>query len=533
MSRSFRRLTRRLACAMLTLLIALAPSFSCASSYTTSLTCAIVATDDLVLRPLELNQRDVVSVLDLVYESLFTLDDNYAPQPELAYSYDFVSGGQRLRVVLRDDVTFHSGKKLTSEDVIATLDYMRELSGFDAKLNSDVALEDRGLYYATFYTLKSWEAEDDRTLLFTLSRPSYGSLYAFTFPILPANEVRNAMPSGTGPYKYDGYEQGSAIWLTANMSWWQHPPQVRNIRANIYRDSELALNAFDTQAVDIAMSRSINASRYSGSLNSYSLSARTRQLEVLLLNRAQKLFQSDDKGENLVRRAVSYAINRSALISSVYQGMATVAYTPIPAGTWLSNESTIEDIYDPLMAAALLEQAGYQLANDGKRYRGGEVMPTLRMLVYDEPGSTVRTNAANLIKEQLEAVGFSIVVETWQRKNVIEKLRNLDYYFVLAAFNFDVSPDPGFTLSSTGSCNYTRYRSDTMNALLDKLRKTECISAEAYAETMREIQAQFIQDMPYLPLYWRSGTLLSRSAFTNARDIRELELLRGVEAFTY
>ena len=50
---------------------------------TTSLTCAITATDDLRLRPLELNQRDVVSVLDLVYEGLFTVDDDYAPQPEL------------------------------------------------------------------------------------------------------------------------------------------------------------------------------------------------------------------------------------------------------------------------------------------------------------------------------------------------------------------------------------------------------------------------------------------------------------------
>ena len=134
---------RRAAAAILCCALALSPA--CASAATTSLTCAIVATTDLALRPLELNQRDVVSVLDLVYESLFTLDDNYAPQPELAYSCDFVSGGQRLRIVLRDDVTFHSGKKLTSEDVIATLDYMYELSGFESDLNSDVDVTERGL----------------------------------------------------------------------------------------------------------------------------------------------------------------------------------------------------------------------------------------------------------------------------------------------------------------------------------------------------------------------------------------------------
>ena len=109
------------------------------------LTCAIVATDDLALRPLELNQRDVVSVLDLVYEGLFTMDDDYVPQPELAYSYEFVSDGRRLRVTLRQDVKFHNGQPLTAHDVVATLDYMYDLSGFDEDLNSEVELTDRGL----------------------------------------------------------------------------------------------------------------------------------------------------------------------------------------------------------------------------------------------------------------------------------------------------------------------------------------------------------------------------------------------------
>ena len=115
-----------------------------------ALTCAIVATDDLRLRPLELNQRDPVSVLDVVYEGLFTMDDNYQPQPELAYSYDFVSEGRRLEVKLRNGVTFHNGQPLTAHDVVATLDYMLELSGFDKDLNSEVELADRGLYYSTF-----------------------------------------------------------------------------------------------------------------------------------------------------------------------------------------------------------------------------------------------------------------------------------------------------------------------------------------------------------------------------------------------
>lgn len=77
---------------------------------------------------------------------------------------------------------------------------------------------------------------------------------------------------------------------------------MRYIRASIYDTADQALNAFDTQSVDIAMTRSINASRYSGSLNTFSLNARTRQLEVLLVNRAYKDFKSDDNGRTCFGR---------------------------------------------------------------------------------------------------------------------------------------------------------------------------------------------------------------------------------------
>ena len=169
--------------------------------------------------------------------------------------------------------------------------------------------------------------------------------------------------------------------------------------------------------------------------------------------------------------------------------MATIAYTPIPSGTWLSNESTIRDIYDPLMAASLLDSAGYKLADDG--------------------------NPA--------------YVATWSRESVQTKLVSGDYSLALCGLNFDVSPDPGFTLTSTASCNYTRYRSNDMNDLITQLRKS--YTADSYKNAMSLIQDQFEQDQPYICLYWRSAVLLSRETFTDVRDVRELEMLRGIENY--
>lgn len=68
-----------------------------------------------------------------------------------------------------------------------------------------------------------------------------------------------------------------------------------------------------------------------------------------------------------------------------------------------------------------------------------------------------------------------------------------------------------------------------MNDLITQLRKS--YTADSYQSAMRLIQDQFEQDQPYICLYWRSAVLLSRETFTDVRDVRELEMLRGIENY--
>ena len=127
-------------------------------------------------------------------------------------------------------------------------------------------------------------------------------------------------------------------------------------------------------------------------------------------------------------------------------------------------------------------------------------------------------DALNAIVDQLAAVGIPAYVATWSRESVQTKLVSGDYSIAMCGFNFDVSPDPGFTLTSTASCNYTRYRSNDMNDLITQLRKS--YTADSYKNAMSLIQDQFEQDQPYICLYWRSAVLLSRETFTDLRDVR-------------
>ena len=142
----------------------------------------------------------------------------------------------------------------------------------------------------------------------------------------------------------------------------------------------------------------------------------------------------------------------------------------------------------------------------------------------------MRVEVANRISDALLEVGIECTVETITYKDAAEKLKAGSYDLCLAAFNIDFTPDPGYMLISGNTANYTRYRSSEMDSLIqNKLRKA--MDETEYAQTLYEIQNLFWQDCPLVCLYYRNGAILTRQMFTDARDVREPEVLRGIETF--
>ncbi|MDR3051362.1 MAG: peptide ABC transporter substrate-binding protein [Oscillospiraceae bacterium] len=514
--------------AALLALAALLPGPALAASHgLTSLTVGIVAEERMVLSPLTVRERDPLNILALCYEGLVSLNDDEYPEPCLAESWDAPQGNSdRWIFHLRPGVTFHNGKPLTANDVCATLDYIFQLGGYDADRKSELPVEERGVWGNLIAYVSSWQAIDEATVQITATRRYFGLLNAMTFPILPAEEVANAMPAGTGPYRIEEYEPGERIWLSASSTWWKPAPAVANIVAYIYRDLDDVLNAFDLGQVDMAATRSMSATRYSGSMRSFSMNYRTRQLEVLLMQHTGLLAQE------YLRRAIMCAIDRSRLVRQVYQDMATPVNTPIAPGTWLYDESATQEEYDPAQARALLEQNGWLLGSDGKRSKSVDGVPTelsLRLFTYEEPGNSVRRSAAATIQEMLGEVGITCRLSSLSYSDTKLRLEKGGFDLVLGAINLDVVPDPGFMLMSGYATNYCRYNSENMTKLIKSMRIA--VSDEAYRAAMREVQHQFVMDAPFMCLYFRNGALLTRQTFTDARSLREMELLRGIEVW--
>ena len=487
-----------------------------------SLIVGIYSTRTTEIRPLNPQERDIISVYGMVYESLLTVDDNGLPQPLLAENWTESSNGKTWTFTLRENLTFSDGTPLTANDVVASCKYLLAMAA-----NEDPNA--RGFYQTLKYMVSDISATDDRTVVIrTGSRTYYGILYALTFPVVPAAQVDVANPIGSGPYVISAFEPANYLWLKVNPNWWQTKPQVQEIMVSLFASNKDLITAYEYGRVDTAFTRSVAASQYKSGINSLSITYNTRQLETLLLN--QQSFPLDNLN---IRKAIRAAIDTKLISTSVYMGMTVDADTPISSASWLyyDQESTFR--YNLELAQQLLADEGWSDTDgDGildKVVEDGKKNLVLKLFVYEDPENDVRFETANMIADMLQSLKIKVNITTMTYEQEKEKLVAGAFDLALASFQMDVTPDAGFLLMKGNDANYCRYVSSEMTTLFNTLRTNQ--NREDYAYTMQAIQKQFANDVPFICLFYRAGAILTRKMYTTVRDIREFELLRGIEAF--
>ena len=508
---------------MFLILCLILPLTAQASNVEDSLVVGIQSVKTQYIDPLSPVERDMMSIYDLVYESLVTIDDNYLPQPLLCESWELTSSGRSWTFHMREGLVFSDGTPLTAYDVVATAEYILQKA-------TDESSQDTGYYANLRYYVSSISAPDQYTVVVRAARSYYGLLYAMTFPVLPAAQLGQQQPLGSGPYVIESFQPGSYLLLGINTRWWKNLPQVREISFLMYDVPKSVIESYEYARVDTIFTRSIAAAQYRSGTSSLALDYRTNQLECLLMNHSHARLASEN-----VRKAIRYVVDVDKLASNVYLGMVARTDTPFIPGTWMYNDSLDAYFVRNLdEAKRLLNEEGWGDSNgdgilDRLDEKGKLVNFTLTLYVYEEPENDVRMECANLIAEQLAQVGISVSISAQTFAGIQEKLSAGSFQLALVSYAMDVPPDPGFLLMTSNTGNYVRYRSTAMNDLFKQLRT--CVSQSEYQQTLMDIQTQFAKDCPFICLFWRKGVVLTRKMYTTRRDVRELSLLRGIESF--
>ena len=345
----------------LLLALALLP-FSALAAENDTLTLGMISVKTVRLNPLISEEREFQSLTALIYEGLYSLDDDYRPVRCLAESCAPDASGSTWTIVLRKDAVFHDGTPCTAYDVAATLEEILRL-----------AEEGKGQYTQLKYMISSVRVNDASTLIIKVSRPYYGVYYALTFPVLPKDQVQADNPVGTGPYRADQFAPKNYLYLSANPDWWNGTPAVSQISVLFRATNRELIEDYEFNRVDAAISRSSAAGQYRTSLTNLNITYRTRQLELLMMN--THAYPLDDER---VRKAIRYAIDVDAIANAVYAGTAERTDTPFPYGTWMYQDNDEAYEYNPEKAKALLAEAGWADADGDGRVTANDALLILK-----------------------------------------------------------------------------------------------------------------------------------------------------------
>jgi oligopeptide transport system substrate-binding protein len=201
----------------------------------------------------------------------------------------------------------------------------------------------------------------------------------------------------------------------------------------------------------------------------------------------------------MVRRALSKAIDRNALIRDVASGIGQPATSMIPPGMPGHQPDLGKDIdFDPNAAKQLLSQAGF--ANPAQ-------FPQLRFRFATSSANQTR---AEFIQAQLKQnLGIDVTLDSMEPKAYQAAYKDKDYDLAWGGWGADY-PDPQNWMTGLFACNASNNKYNYCNKEFDAAAQKGDTSSDQNARLQAYAQAQqiLVQDLPVAPLLYRGRMVL-------------------------
>ncbi len=429
---------------------------------------AVIPNDDSTFK-LSYTQADSLDPFDavtlnnqilaqLVFESLFDLDEGFKASLNIASSYEY-SDKATLKVNVLRGIKFSDGSELTAQDIKDSFNRAKGSHYWSGALDG----------------ISSCSVSSDTEIIFHLEYPNGYAHNLLTFPIVSSNS-NSDYPIGSGRY-YFADENGETV-LKANVTDGFSPHlttiHLENIAAEDSIDNAANIGNISFAFRDLSKntSKKISANKKLVNMNN---------LVYLGVNN-----KSTITANAYIRKAISLAIDRQTLAKSAYGGFAQAASGVFNPQFELAGAEIIETTADINAAKQALAQSG---------------ISNLSLSILVNGSNSERVTCAKLIKQSLEDIGFSV--------SITQTDSDEQYFQYIASESFSLYigetkiPNDMSLYSFFEEGGATRYGTDTQTSE----------TAQAYRDYMNE-DAQlgtfllaFSEEMPYIPLLYRKGMI--------------------------
>lgn len=299
-----------------------------------------------------------------LFDGLVNQDAKQQIQPALALSWTLIDE-TTWEFKLRPDVKFHDGSAFTAQDVVASIKRVPLAAKNSPSSFAPYVKEIAEVIAIDPLTVQIKTDGPTPLLLNNLSR----------IAILPASQENTTTEEmnkgngviGTGPFKFVSWTPDDNIMLARNDAYWGEKAAWDNVTFRIFKNSSARVAAMLSGGVDMIENiPTADTRRLEGSdvVNVVKVTGNRLMYLHMDQDREQSPFAKGADGKNPlvkpeIRRALSVAINREAIIDRIMDGQGTPAGQVVPEGYFGYDPSIKIDTYDVAKAKELLAQAGY------------------------------------------------------------------------------------------------------------------------------------------------------------------------------
>ncbi|MGB3336257.1 MAG: ABC transporter substrate-binding protein [Devosia sp.] len=419
-------------------------------------------------------------------------------EPGLAESWEVSADGLEITFKLRPGVKFHTQPYFTptrdfnADDVIFSFERQyKEDNPYFAYLANLTWDYYQGMDMPRY--VKEIVKVDDLTVKFVLSEPNapmianlampFGSIvskeYADQLAAAGTPELLSTQPIGTGPFTFVDYQLDSVIRYAANPDYFGGKPAIDDLIFAITPDQSVRaqkLIAGECDVIPYPAPADVPMLQANENLNV--LEQEGLNIGYMSYNVTEAPFDNVK-----VRKALSMAIDKQAIVDAVYQGAGQVAKNLIPPTMWSYNNAVEDDTYDVEGAKALLAEAGVT-----------ELTTDLWAMPVSRPYNPNAQRVAEMIQADWAAIGVTANIVTYEWTEYRERGKQPERKgpFQIGWTGDNGDPDNFFatlfSCSAVGVSNYSAWCNEEFEDLIQKAK----VTADPAERTALYEQAQVI-----------------------------------------
>jgi peptide/nickel transport system substrate-binding protein len=476
-------------------------------------------TDAVILDPQHMNDNTSEQVIKMVYNGLLKFNEKSEIVGDLAEDYEVSEDGLAWTFKLKQGVKFHDGTDFNAETV---------KTSFDRVINKDNGLN----RYQLYEMISEVQVVDDFTVKFITTDP-FGA-----FPAIMAHTSGGILSSqaisdfgkdlgtkaettiGTGPYKIVSWKKDQEIVLERFDGYFGEKAITKTIIYRPIPEEASRVMALETGEVDVIQQIPANELKRLESVDGIEIIKKS--------SNGQRVFRFDLSTEPYddpkVRQAISYAVNRQAILDFVVPGLGELSTSGLAKATWgYADLGTIP--YDPEKSKKLLAEAGFPKGFKTK------ITTTSRYIQG--------VQLAEVIAEQLKEVGIEAEIDVKEWSTIVQEWGGLtkDEFnqgiFIMGAGPSTLDADwglrPNYTTAETNEQNYGFYSNKEYDDVIKKAMKET--NLEKRKELYKRAQEIFYLEDPAGVWLYDQYAIIAQKDTVKGVNVHPLSLITFEKAF--